>query len=111
MQKPSQAQLSTNVLREVNQSVTVALEREEACRKPGQARWKAKVQRVFRPNDRAATGGVRIAICLVQRHLQSFDYAFKTPPTVLQHESGNEHDKALVYVQSVIQPKVLTYNA
>ena len=52
---PSQAQLSPNVIREVNQAVTAALEREEA---PGNQvkRGKKNYNASFMPEDCAANG-------------------------------------------------------
>ena len=52
---PSQAQLSPNVLREVNQAVTAALEREEAGNQAKQGK-KRKYNASFTPEDRAAIG-------------------------------------------------------
>ena len=52
---PSQAQLSPNVLREVNQAVTAALEREEAGNQAKRGK-KRKYNASFTPEDRAAIG-------------------------------------------------------
>ena len=49
---PSQAQLSPNVLREVNQAVTAALEREEAGNQAKRGK-KRKYNASFTPEDRA----------------------------------------------------------
>ena len=52
---PSQAQLSSNVLREVNQAVTAALEREEVGNQAKQGtKWKHNAS--FTPEDGAAIG-------------------------------------------------------
>ena len=51
----SQTQLSPAVLREVNQAVTTALQREEA-RSPSQGARKRKYDTSFTPEDRAAIG-------------------------------------------------------
>ena len=52
---PSQVQLSPNVLREVNQAVTAALEREEAGNQAKQGK-KLKYNASFTPEDCAAIG-------------------------------------------------------
>ena len=52
---PSQAQLSPNVLREVNRAVTAALEREGAGNQAKRGK-KRKYNASFTPEDRAAIG-------------------------------------------------------
>ena len=52
---PSQAQLSPNVLREVNQAVIAALEREKVGNQAKRGK-KRKYNASFTPEDRAATG-------------------------------------------------------